>query len=412
MPVLSVTLRFVTNPKKFSLPIQLTAITIGRLFLNTGLRMMYPFAPAMARGLGVDITAIYNLITLRSLAGFLGPLFGPLSEKYGRKPVIVGAILLLSLGCGVVVIWPSYWALGVTLSTIGIAKVIFDPAMQSYLGETVPYQQRGKALSITELAWSGGFIVGAPLVGLTIDRFGWQSPFAWMAVLSLGAVAALWWVLPYHKPQSGKTADLRHTLHTMHQYPVIWAVAIYTMLVMVANEVFLINYGDWMESSFQLNLTNLGLASGVIGAAEVTGELLAGWSVDRFGKRPIVIVLGLLTAVVYFLFPYFSITLNNTLVMLFILFLFFEISVVGGIPLLTEVVPTARSVVLSMSIAFGALGRTIGSQLGPRIAQQFGFSANGLIAAVVMAVATLILARWIREAVAGKKGDLRVEIGD
>ena len=147
-----------TEQKPTRLSWQLALISLARLCLNTGLRMVYPFAPAIARQLNVPITAVYRLVTIRALAGFLSPLFGPLSERFGRKVIMFGAMLLFSAGCLLVWLWPSYWLLGAALIIISIAKVIYDPAMQAYVGEMVPYRQRGKALAVTELSWAGALL--------------------------------------------------------------------------------------------------------------------------------------------------------------------------------------------------------------------------------------------------------------
>ena len=53
------------------------------------------------------------------------------------------------------------------LSTLG--KSLFDPALQAYFGDRVPYAQRGTALAVTEMAWSLAFIVGVPAMGFLIS---------------------------------------------------------------------------------------------------------------------------------------------------------------------------------------------------------------------------------------------------
>lgn len=395
---LSDTLLGVSERKTPHLAVQLAGLTFARLFLNTGIRMVYPFLPALARGLNVPITAVYDLVIVRNLAGFLSPLFSPLSERFGRKPIIIGAMFLFSLGCFLVVLWPAYWPLGLTLCLIAIAKAIYDPAMQAYLGDTVPYGQRGRALSVTEFGWAGALLVGAPAVGFTMQRWGWQAPFLWMGVAAVGTAVLLGYTLPRAANRAGKVATLYDLLRVMRRHPVIWAAAAYIMLVMAANDTFFIVYGDWMEESFSLTLATLGLASGIIGSSEIIGELASGLLVDRLGKRPVVIVTGLFTAAMYYLLPFISRDLSGALVSLFVLFLFFEITVVGAIPLLTEIVPEARSLVMSTVIAAAALGRALGTSLGPAVWASGGLANNGLVAAVIMAAAMLILARWVREA--------------
>lgn len=376
---------------------QLVGLTVARLFINTGLRMVYPFLPALARGMGVEVTAVYRLVTLRNVAGFLSPLFGPLSERFGRKPILMSAVLLFALACLVVVIWPAYWALGVTFVFIALAKVIYDPVMQAHVGDTVPYRQRGRALAVTETSWAGALLLGAPAIGLTLHLWGWRAPFLGLGVLGATAVFLLWRVLPALPTGTRRFTSWRDTVRTVRQHPVIWAAALYAMLSMGANEILFIVYGDWMEVTFALSLASLGLASAVIGGAEILGEIIAGLAVDRFGKRPVIIATGLLNALAYLLLPHTSVTLLTAVFSLFLLFLTFEITVVGGIPLLTELVPGARSVVMSVTLAAAAMGRAIGSLLGPLIWQRIGFVGSGMIAAIVMLAAIFVLARWLKE---------------
>lgn len=395
--IVSVTLQVVKSrpPQRFR--VQLAAITFGRLVVNTSIRMTYPFLPAIARGLGVPLTSVAQLVALRSFAGFLSPLFSPLSERFGRRLLLVLSMIAFGLGCLIVFLWPTYWLLGAALVITGVSKVVYDPTMQSYLGDVVVYEKRGMAIAITEFSWAGALLVGAPLVGIVIERQGWHAPFFWLAIFGFGAAVLLWRLLPAARVHATRAADLRSVLRVMRGHRVIWAVALYVLLAMIAQELLLIVYGDWMEQSYRLNLANLGLASAVIGGSEVLGELTAGWSVDRFGKRRVVIGLGLLLALVYFLMPFTSISLVTALATLFMFFYLFEATFVGSMPLMTEVVPTARSVVLSVAFAAAGLGRMIGALLGPGIWQQFGLQGNTTVGALMMLLAILVLARWMHE---------------
>jgi predicted MFS family arabinose efflux permease len=312
-------------------------------------------------------------------------------------------MVFFSLGCAIVVIWPDLWAFGLSLAVIALAKVVYDPAMQAYLGDTVPYERRGRAVSITELSWAGAFFLGMPLVGLAIQRQGWQVPFAWLGLLGIGSAVLLWRALPVADGRSGQITSLKSTWRVLRQQPVIWVAALYIMLMMGANELLLIVYGAWMEGTFDLALTALGLATAVIGIAEVTGEISVGLAVDRLGKRPVIITTGLLAAFMYIVIPFTSISLVAALVGLFLLFLFFEMTVVGGIPLMTELVPAARGVVMSVILAAAGLGRAMGALLGPALWTGGDLRRLGLVAGGLMIVAVAILTLWIREGEAEKQ---------
>lgn len=377
--------------------IQLGVLTFARLLQNTLLRVIYPFAPAFARGLGIPVETIYLIVSFRNLAGIFSPLFSPLPERYGRRVVMSAGSLIFGVVALLVVGVPTVWTLGIAILISGIIKVIYDPAMQSYLGDAVPYDQRGKALSVTEFGWSGAFLIGAPLTGWLIAEQGWPAPFLWLGVGGLGAAVLLWRVLPPARKGSHRTVGLGYLRSTLRRNPVIWAAALYMMLTLVAQETLFIVYGDWMESTFQLSLTSLGFATTLIGLAEMGGEATAGWSVDRFGKRPVVILCGLLNAVIFIIIPFSTNSLVSAMGVLIALFFTFEIAVVGAIPLLTELVPKDRAVVMSMSFGAMAAGRTIGSLIGPVVWDRAGVAGNSAVSAVMMVLAVLVLHRWLRE---------------
>jgi predicted MFS family arabinose efflux permease len=376
---------------------QLGVLTLSRFCINTLLRIVYPFAPAFARGLGAPLTTIYLIVSLRNLIGLSSPLFAPLPERYGRRAVMSAGLLIFGAGALIVVAFPTLWALALALIVAGVVKVINDPAMQSYLGDAVPYAQRGKALSITEFAWSGAFLLGAPLTGWLIARQGWPAPFLWLGLTALLSAFLLWRVLPSARKHRESKAGLAYIGQTLRRHPVIWAAVAYMSLALVAQETLFIVYGDWMEGAFNLSLTGLGLATTLIGLAEMGGEAAAGWSVDRFGKRPVVILCGLLNAVIFLIIPFSAGALISAMATLIALFFTFEIAIVGAIPLLTELVPSARGVVMAMSLGAMAAGRTIGSLVGPFVWERFGVAGNSAVSAAVMILAVLVLARWLRE---------------
>lgn len=359
--------------------------------------MVYPFLPAFSRGLGVPLSTLALLVSLRSASGILSPLFGPLSERYGRRPILALSMIFFAAGCFVLVAWPSLWTFGLMLIVVAVAKVVYDPAMQAYIGDTVVYQERGRALAITELSWAGAFFVGVPLLGWAIESQGWQAPFLYLALFGIGAAVALRRALPTSDGRGSTVTDLRLAWGVVRRERVIWAAATYILLVMLANELMLIVYGDWMESSFGLTLTALGLATAVIGAAEVTGELSTAAFIDRIGKRPFVIATGTVTVLMYAAMPFAGITLVAALVALFLLFLFFEMTVVGGVPLMTEIVPDARGVVMSIVLAAAGMGRALGALIGPAVWSARGFEVLLLISAGLMLAAVFILATLIYE---------------
>lgn len=360
--------------------------------------MVYPFLPAFSRALNISLLQASRLVAVRSFAGILSPLFGPLSEQHGRRPILILCLIALNASSLLVLVAPGPAAFGIALILIALIKVIYDPTLQAYIGDAVPYASRGRIISITEISWSAALLVGAPLVGWLIGWLGWQAPFVGLGLGGLLAGIILWRVMPPTPPRTTAAPRLSDVGRVVRRHPVILAAAAYTLLLMLANDIIFIVYGDWMERAFGLSLGTLGLASGIIGGSEILGELSAGWAVDRFGKRPVVISAGVAGALVYALLPLLGVSLTTALVMLALTFYFFEVTVVGGIPLLTELVPQARGIVMSTIMAAAAVGRALGAWLGPQIWLRGDLRANGITSAALALLAILVLARWVREA--------------
>ena len=384
-------------PTETRLRTQLIALTITRLFINTGIRMVYPFLPALSRGVVVSLPVMGQAIALRSFVGMLSPFFAPISERFGRRAAMIGSLLFFAAAALLVVVWPAFWPLVAGLSLISIAKVIFDPALQAYIGDRVPYQRRGRAVAVVELAWAGSLLLGAPAVGWLIARFGWTAPFAALAIAAVVACLVLRRLLPAGMPQRSRAGNWRGMLQIARQHPVVLAAAVFVGGAMMANELIAIVFGEWMEESFGLSLTNLGLAAAVIGGAEVGGEVVTGLLTDRLGKRPMIVVTGLRACILYLLLPLASTHLAFALVMLFLTFFCFEIMAVSSISLMTQIVPDARGPVMSVSTAAGSLGRAGGAWLGPLLWTGFGLGANAGAGATIGVLSLVVLALWVRE---------------
>jgi len=175
---------------------QLIIVMALRTVLNTAHRMVYPFLAVFARGLGVDITALSLALTGRSVAGAFVPFVSSVADQRGRRFGMLAGVALFTFGVGLVALAPSLWTLTAALILAMLGKYLFDPAMQAYFGDRIPYQRRGLALAVTEMSWSLAFIAGVPAMGFLIARYGWSAPFPLLAFLGVSMFAVLWWMAP------------------------------------------------------------------------------------------------------------------------------------------------------------------------------------------------------------------------
>ena len=379
--------------------LQLGAATLARVLLNTARRFAYPFAPALSRGLGVPLTSISSLLAVNQATGLLSPPFGLLSDRWGHRRLMLTGLAMLIVGMLAGGAWPVYSMVMLALALAGLGKSVYDPALQAYVGERVPYQRRGMAIGAIEFSWAGSSLLGIPLIGLLIDRLGWRAPFFTLGGLGLLSAVVLGALIPANRrprPDAEARIGLRTAWRRLTRERAALGALSFGFLISAANDNLFVVYGAWLEEAFGLSIVALGTATLTIGAAELLGEGLTASIADRLGlKRATTIGLAL-SALSYALLPWVGQTLPLALAGLFFTFLSFEFTIVTAFSLFTEILPDARATMMSANIAAISLGRVIGALVGGPVWLAGGLTVTGLLSAAISGLALICLAWGLR----------------
>jgi predicted MFS family arabinose efflux permease len=376
---------------------QLIAATFGRMTVNTAQRMFHPFLTVFSRGLGVPLETLALMLSLRGAFGMSAPLFGPVADRFGRRNAMLIGVAIFCIGLALAGFFPSLPTVLAAILLVIVCKFIFDPALQAYLAERTPYSQRGLVIALTEFGWSGAILIGIPILGELINRWGWRSPFLPLAGVGLLAGAWIALVIPSDPPHVAQTTGngLQRWLIVMHNPAVVGTLAI-NVVSSGANESLSVVYAGWLEQSFAFSVLQLGLTGTVIGISEMIAEGGVAVLSDRLGKR-LTLALGLIvSALSYFLLPVASGRIEWALAGLFVVYLAFEFAIVAAIPLLSELMPDHRSTVMSTAIASHAAGRMLGSLIGVA-AFRHGFVWNGVAAGLMTALGIPLILWVVRE---------------
>lgn len=379
---------------------QLAIILVARMAVNTAHRIIYPFLPSLARGLGISLTAASSLVTARLVAGFAAPFLGPLSDRLGRRRTMEIALVLLIAASLVLVGVGTFAAALVAFGLYGLAKVLYDPAVHAYLGDTVPYRRRARAVGAVELAWSGAWLLGVPAAGFLIERLGWRAPWAALVAFGLLGLGLTRFGLPAaHQPTPpgeslAPTSLLRRWRELLRERRVR-ILLLTSALLVTAQELPFIVYGAWLEDSFGLSLSTLGLASLAVGLAEAVGELGTTLLTDRLGKKRSVVIGLLGLAAASLALPWLAqwglvAGLGGVVAVV----LAFEFAIVSLLPLATEVAPQARGSLLSLNITAMSLGRILGALSGGWLWAQGGGIAPNALAGAACALAAAAAVGW------------------
>jgi MFS transporter, DHA1 family, inner membrane transport protein len=375
---------------KESLRFQIIVFSVIRMVVNTAHRMVYPFLPFFGRGLGIDLATLSLALSTRALVGVFGPFLASIADSRGRKAGMLFGMILFTSGVSLVVLHPTFPTFFLALILTSLSKYTFDPSMQAYLGDRIAYRRRGLALAVTELGWSFSFILGVPLVGFLIARAGWMAPFPLLSLLGLASFIGLVWMLPRDHAVDANRPSLWQNLSSVFTSSPALAGLLVGMFITSSNEVINLVFGVWMEDSFGLRITALGVASAVIGFSELGGETLVGVLVDRLGKLRSVGIGLVLNCLAALALPTFGTSIPGALVGLFLFYLTFEFTLVTTIPMMTEVLPGSRATLMAANVASHSFGRAIGAFIAvPIFGLGFYFSALAAILFNLLALVSL-----------------------
>ena len=376
---------------------RIAAIIACRIVLNTGRRFIYPFAPDLSRVLGVPLTSITGLIALNSATNLLGLISGPLADRFGYRAMMILGMAALAAGMAAVGFFPAFAVLVVAHFLSGLGKSIYDPAVQAYISERVPYGRRGRVVGFLETAWAGSTLLGVPLLALLVDQAGWRAAFFSLSASGLLGLALMIRLIPADRhpgPGVHPRMELQQLLTAMLHHRAARGIALCAFLFNAAMDNLFVIYGAWFEDAFQLSVLALGAGTSVIGAAELLGEFITVGLGDRLGLKRMAVGGVALCVLTYLLLPAVAHTAPLALAALFLHFCIFEMTVVTVLSVTTELLPEARATMIAAYYAAAGIGRVAGALLGGPVWLAWGIRGTGLSSAAltVLSLAALLWA--------------------
>ncbi|MCC5975838.1 MAG: MFS transporter, partial [Rubellimicrobium sp.] len=165
-----------------------------------GIGLILPVMPdllAEVTGGSIGTAAVWGGILATSFAAMqflFGPVLGALSDRFGRRPVLLLSLLVMSLDYLVMAVAGSIWLLlgarivgGITAATQGTAA--------AYIADISPPEKKAANFGLIGAAFGLGFVLG-PVLGGLLAEFGTRAPFLAAAGLSAANLVFGWLVLP------------------------------------------------------------------------------------------------------------------------------------------------------------------------------------------------------------------------
>lgn len=273
----------------------LTCIFITVLLDAIGFGVIMPVMPQLIMEVtGEDLSraAIYGgwLLFLYALMQFLfSPIMGNLSDRYGRRPVLL--ISLLAYGLDYLMMG---WA--PTLTWLIIGRIIAGSASSTYaianayIADIFPPEERAKNFALMGAAFGGGFILG-PVIGGLLGELGPRVPFYATGAIALLNAAFGYFALPETlAPENRRPLDIRRAnplgaFAQMRQHPMVLGLMIAYFFFLVAHQALPSTWAYFSIAKFNWSQSQIGLSLAYVGVLMMVCQaFLIRWVIDKYGS--------------------------------------------------------------------------------------------------------------------------------
>src|SRR5262245_41344506 len=242
------------------------------------------------------------IVTTYSLPTAAFALFaGPLSDRVGRKRVLVFGLTLFTTASFLTYHVSSFGALVILRAVTGLSAGTLSTTALSFAGDYYPYQQRGRAMGVLSMGYSAAIVVGVPAGAFTASRLGWRWVFGSFSAAAILMLAFTVFRLPRETKQT-QSLSHRRIFSGNFRKPDRMAGVAAAFLTSGGIVGFLTFRSAWLKTSYDMGVDKIGLLFMVSGFAAVVASPLSGWLADHAGKRNVIIwanvVLALLFVVV------------------------------------------------------------------------------------------------------------------
>ena len=284
------------------------------IFVNlVGFGIVVPLLPFYARSFQASAWQIALIFSAYAMGAFFGePFWGRLSDRIGRKPILISTVCGNCLCYFALAFAPNIWIAFLVRFLGGMASGNAS-VIQGYIADVTPGNKRSSRMSYLSAAYNLGFIVGPALGGLlarpSAGHDGFRIPL--IVASGLAAICALGIVLfvkesrthPHHEFEDGpaRWAVMGRAL----THPVIARLMLVTLLAGSAFMSVEFVFGLWSAARFGWGPREVGLAFAVVGiVAAFCQLLLTGRLSERFGEARVLAAGMALTAVATIAMPF------------------------------------------------------------------------------------------------------------
>jgi predicted MFS family arabinose efflux permease len=368
---------------------QIVRLTAGKGVANTALRWIPFFLPTLVVAFATTTTTLTTILGVGEMAG-LATLFVGRYLDAGRERVFMTAAMAAVGLSAVIALSGSIGLFAASFLLLILGVSLYTVSGHTYLSRRVPFAQRGRAIGLFEISWASALLIGAPIIAVLIERFGWRGPFVALAIAC--AAMAIWISRP--GDTSVPTEDSIQPTTTVRLDRHAWVLVAASATIATGGLTTIVIAGTWLDDQLGVSTGGVGLVAMAFGAAELAASVGSASFADRAGKLPStrLALVAVLVGLVVMTQAGSSLLIGVTGLLVF--FVGFEYAIVTSFSIVSESMPKARGRVLAVNNGVGTLARGMGTVSSGVLYARYGIAGPAAVSivAVVVAIALLTVA--------------------
>jgi len=367
--------------------------------------MLGPLLVALADDFGTSIAVAGQLAAAMFVTwGITAPLVGPISDTYGRRPVLLIGVLLMALGVlGSGAAW-SYGSLMATRLITGVGSAMLPPTIMAALADNLPPEKVGKAVGfITASSWVG-VALGVPAIALLGYVGGWRLPFYITGGLSLALWVPLYLCLPSGQRRLSQSIDLINRFKVIGRQSAPWYVLIANATQQMALFGLMTYFAAHMMESYGWDEASTAPALALLGVGAVIGSFAGGFIAGRARRLDWLAAISLSGGVVAGLLFALGASAWIVVAMAFVASLLVSVSMPVLMTLIMHLAGQSRGTAGGMFSTSNQFGGVVGASAGGLLLSLGGFPAVGLLCLVATVLSASVLGLIMRRSPAFRLG--------
>jgi len=369
--------------------------------VRASMLMLGPLLVELATDFDTSIAVAGQLAAATFITwGITAPLVGPISDTYGRRPVLLIGLLLMALGIlGSGAAW-SYGSLLATRLITGVGSAMLPPTIMAALADTLPPEKVGKAVGfITASSWVG-VALGLPVIALLGYVGGWRLPFYITGGLSLALWVPLWLRLPSGQRRLGQSLNLFNRFKDIGRQSASWHV----LIANSAQQAVLIGlttyFAAYMIESHGWDEANTAPGLALIGVGAVIGSFAGGSIAGRARRLDWLVGINLIGGVVVGLLFALDVSGWVVVAMAFVASTLVSISMPVLMTMIMHLAGESRGTAGGMFSTSNQFGGVVGASAGGLMLSLGGFQAVGFLYLVAAVLSAAVIGFMMRRSAA------------